>query len=268
LGIKSITNVWRLTFFAASHEKCCSNEYYTRENLNERSKMNFLTYLSKQARKPIGLFDRYIVSRILEKGNSELNTLVFEVLSKSENEHVLEIGFGTGKLIKEIADHMDNGVIEGVDFSETMVAMAKKKNLMHIKNDKVNIHLNDFDNIHFDENCFDKIVTVNTIYFWENPKETISKIYRLLKPGGKLFIGLYEKSEMEKMPLNRDVFKYYSMQDLKKLLLIHGSFEDIDIVSKNGKGKTCYCVVGTKFESIVISSSGLRTSPVLEGVTI
>jgi ubiquinone/menaquinone biosynthesis C-methylase UbiE len=141
---------------------------------------------------------------------------------------------------------MDNGVIEGVDFSETMVEMAKKKNIMHIKTGKVKIHLDDFDHIHFDENCFEKIFTVNTIYFWKNPKKTISKIYWLLKPGGKLFIGLHEKSEMEKMPLNRSVFKYYSMQDLKELLSVHGSFDNVNIISKNGKRKTCYCAVGTR----------------------
>lgn len=63
---------------------------------------------------------------------------------------------------------------------------------------------------------------------------------------GKLLIGLHEKSEMEKMPLDGDVFNYYSMQDIEKLLKLQGSFDDIDIISKNGKGKTCYCVVGTK----------------------
>jgi ubiquinone/menaquinone biosynthesis C-methylase UbiE len=208
--------------------------------------MNFITYFSNQARKPTGLVGRYIASRIFEKGNSELNALMFETLSISENDHVLEIGFGTGKLIKEIADHMDNGFVEGVDFSETMVEMAKKKCTTHIKTGKAKIHLGDFVDIHFNENCFDKIFTANTIYFWENPKKTVSKIYGLLKPGGKVFIGLHEKSEMEKLPLDRDVLKYYSMQELKELLLVHGSFDNIDIISKNGKRKTCYCVVGTR----------------------
>lgn len=207
--------------------------------------MNFSTYFSKQARKPAGIVGRFIAAPLFEKGNSELNSLMFETLSKGENVHVLEIGFGTGKLIKEIADHMDKGVVEGVDFSETMVEIARKKNIKHIKSGKVKIHSGNFDNINFYKNCFDKIFTVNTIYFWENPEKTITKIHALLKPGGKLFIGLHEKSEMEKMPLDRNVFKYYSMQDLKELLIVHGPFDDIDIISKNGKQKINYCVVAT-----------------------
>jgi SAM-dependent methyltransferase len=98
----------------------------------------------------------------------------------------------------------------------------------------------------FDDNCFDKIFSVNTIYFWKNPHTTISKICRILKPEGKLFIGFHDKSEMDKMSLNRDVFQYYSTHDLNELLSVHGSLNNIDITSKKGKQLTCYCAVGTK----------------------
>lgn len=208
--------------------------------------MNFSTYFSKQARQPTGIFGRFYMSRAFETGNAELNTLMNKTLSIGINDHALEIGFGTGILLKEIADHLDNGLIEGVDFSKPMVAIAQKKNSKHINNGKVKIHLGDFDEVPFDDNCFDLIFSVNTIYFWKNPKTTISKIYRILKPGGKLVIGFHDKNEMEKMPLNRDVFQYYSTHDVTELLSIHGSLKNIDIISKEGKQTTCYCAVGTK----------------------
>lgn len=211
--------------------------------------MIFSTYFSKQARKPTGIFGRFYMSRVFEKRNFELNSLTYDTLSIRENDHALEIGSGTGALIKEIADHLSNGLIEGVDFSKTMVALAQKKNRKHINNGKVKIHLGDFDEIPFDFNCFDKVFSVNTIYFWKNPNTSISKIYRILKPGGKMIIGFHDKDEMEKMPLNRDIFKYYSTHDIKELLSVHGSLNDIDIISKNGKQKTCYCAVGTKLKA-------------------
>ena len=208
--------------------------------------MNFATYFSKQARKPIGIFGRFYMSRVFEKGNAELNALMYETLSVRENDHILEIGFGTGTLIKKIAAHLDNGFVEGIDFSKSMVVIAQKKNRKYINNGKVKIHLGDFDEALFDDNYFDKIFSVNTIYFWKNPDTTISKICRILKPGGKLFIGFHDKSEMEKMPLNRDVFQYYSAHDITQLLSIDGSLTNIDIISKKGKQNTCYCAVGTK----------------------
>jgi ubiquinone/menaquinone biosynthesis C-methylase UbiE len=148
--------------------------------------------------------------------------------------------------LNKIADSLDHGLIEGIDFSELMVAMAQKKNRRHIKTGKAKIHSGDFDEALFDDNSFDKIFSVNTIYFWKCPDATVSKIYRLLKPGGKLFIGFHEKSEMEKAPLNRDIFQYYSTHDITELMSIFRPVNNIEIISKKGKPRTCYCAVGTK----------------------
>ncbi len=186
------------------------------------------------------------MSRVFDKGNAELHALVKEALCIRENDHVLEIGFGTGKLLKEIADDLDKGVIEGVDFSEAMMAIAQNTNRNHIKSGKVKIRIGDFDVLPFDEQAFDKIFSVNTIYFWKYPKETIAKINRLLKPGGKLVLGFIDKDQLEKTPLSEDVFQYYSTQDVNNLLAIDGSLNSVDIMAKKGKRRTCFCAVGVK----------------------
>jgi ubiquinone/menaquinone biosynthesis C-methylase UbiE len=208
--------------------------------------MNFSTYFSQQARKPTGIFGRLYMARIFEKGNAELNALTFETLSVRENDHALEIGFGTGALIKKIADQLANGLIEGVDFSESMIAIARKKNKKSINNGKVKIHLGDFDEMRFAAGDFDKIFSVNTIYFWKTPETTISKICRLLKPGGKLVIGFHDREYMEEMTLSKDVFRYYSTNDVAELFSTVGSLGNVEMVSKEGKKGTCHCAVGTK----------------------
>ncbi len=207
--------------------------------------MNYKKYFSKQARKPTGLFGRLYMSRVFEKGNAELNALVYDSLAIKGNDHILEIGFGTGALINKIAGHLNNGIIEGVDFSKSMVAIAQKKNKKFINSGKVKIYSGDFNEIRFEDSSFDAVFSVNTIYFWKNPELTISKICRLLKPGGKVVIGFHGKSEMGKMPLSKDVFRYYSSADLTELL-INGSLQNIDIISRKGKQTTGYCAVGTK----------------------
>lgn len=89
--------------------------------------MNYTKYFSKQAKKPSGIFGRFYMSRVFEKGNAELNALTFDTISIEENNHALEIGSGTGTLLKNIADNLSKGIIEGIDFSEPMVAIAKKE---------------------------------------------------------------------------------------------------------------------------------------------
>ncbi|MCG8638158.1 MAG: class I SAM-dependent methyltransferase [Desulfobacterales bacterium] len=209
--------------------------------------MIFSNYFSKQARKPAGLYGRFYMSRVFEKGNAELNDFLFHILSAEPADHLLEIGFGTGTLIKRIAQTMDTGFVEGIDFSKTMVAAAQKKNCGFIRNKKVNLHLGDFNTADFPENRFDKVFTVNTIYFWENPDVAMSKISTILKPGGKLVIGFNEKKTMEKMPLNKTVFRYYSPRDVSDLFSSSGRFKEIEVRARQGEKNPCYCAVGIAF---------------------
>jgi cyclopropane fatty-acyl-phospholipid synthase-like methyltransferase len=99
--------------------------------------MNFKTFFSEQARKPSGLFGRWVMARIFDLGNAALNDFMKELISLKENDHVLEIGFGTGKLIFNMAKQVKKGVIEGIDLSDTMVAIAEKKNKKYIAQGRV-----------------------------------------------------------------------------------------------------------------------------------
>ena len=55
------------------------------------------------------------MTKIFNSGNADLNSFVKEILSLQRNDSVLEIGFGPGKLINEMANLTTEGVVEGVD---------------------------------------------------------------------------------------------------------------------------------------------------------
>lgn len=207
--------------------------------------MGFFDYFSKQARRPEGLFGRFFMSRVFEKGNAPLNNLVYETLLPKGNERILEIGFGTGLLINKIASVMESGIVTGVDFSDTMVSIAKRKNRKYIKDGRVKIHHGNFNETDFKEISFDKIFSINTVYFWESPTETVSRIISLLKPGGAVYIGLHGRDDMEKMPLNREVFNYYSEDDIVQILKKDGGFKEVKVMtSADEEGRKCICVKG------------------------
>ena len=90
--------------------------------------MNFSTYFSKQAQKPSGLFGRYIMSAVFDLGNAYLNDFVHQQLAVKLDDYVLDIGCGTGKLIFNLAGQGNNGYFEGVDYSDTMVSKARRRN--------------------------------------------------------------------------------------------------------------------------------------------
>lgn len=127
-----------------------------------------------------------------------------------------------------------------------MIAIAKKKNKKHINSGKVKIRMGDFTELPFDDNCFDKIFSVNTIYYWKDPKATILKIFDLLKPGSKLVLGFHDKNQMEKMSLNKDVVQFYTIHEVTELLSIDGSLNNVQIISQEGQQNSGYCAVGAK----------------------
>ena len=170
--------------------------------------MGFNKYFSKQARKPSGLYGRFFMSKVFDQGNAILNNMVKEQVFLKDSSHILEIGYGTGKLINEIASGMGRVVIEGIDFSDAMAAMARKRNKKHIDHGKVILKKGDFDRTFFDENHFDTVFSTNTIYFWPHPETTLARILDLLKPGGRLILGFEDIAQMEKKPISRDVFKF------------------------------------------------------------
>jgi cyclopropane fatty-acyl-phospholipid synthase-like methyltransferase len=106
--------------------------------------MSYSDFFSKQARKPTGIFGRFYMSRIFNRGNMELSTLLYEMLSIEEDDQLLEIGFGTGALVKKIAKGLTRGSIEGVDFSRPMVELSKKKNRKYIKEGRARLYWGNF----------------------------------------------------------------------------------------------------------------------------
>jgi len=186
------------------------------------------------------------MSLIFDKGNLELNSFVKETLAINKSDHILEIGCGTGSLLKLIANELENGIVEGIDFSKTMISIAKKKNKKHISKKKAIIKLGNFDELQFESNSYDKIFSVNTIYFWKNPVMTISKAFDLLKANGMMVLGFHSKEEMEKMDLDENIFQLYSLQDVVHLLKTDEILKAVEIISKNGQDKVNYCAIGIK----------------------
>ena len=208
--------------------------------------MNFNTYFSKQAKEPFGWFGKIIMSKVFDYGNTFLNTFMLEVLALKENDHILEIGFGTGKLIFNMAKLINSGVIEGIDISNTMLVMAKKKNKKHIDTGKVIINQGDFENFTYNDNSFDKICSSNTIYFWQNPDNFIKKIQRILKPGGKVVLAFEDKEQLEKRTLDSEIFKFYDLDEIVNLFKINGLDKDINIFTREKGPQKFHCAVAFK----------------------
>jgi SAM-dependent methyltransferase len=98
----------------------------------------------------------------------------------------------------------------------------------------------------FDSNRFDKICTVNTIYFWPDPEKTVKKIVDILKPEGKFITAFEDSEQLKKRPLSDEVFQLFSTAEVKDLFMKAGFSAGVDIQSKELGSSIYHCIVGTK----------------------
>jgi ubiquinone/menaquinone biosynthesis C-methylase UbiE len=205
--------------------------------------MDFSKFFSEQARKPSGIFGKVVMSLVFDIGNAFLNNFVSELLSVQSGDHVIDIGCGTGKLISNLSRQVSDGYFEGIDYSATMVSKARKKNKKKIKFGKIKIIEGDFDQLSYKNKSFNKVSSVNTIYFWPQPEFTAQKISNILKIGGLLVVGFEDIKQLEQRNLNRNIFNLYTANDVIDLLANSGFSTDIRLKTKSKGNQVFHCVV-------------------------
>ncbi|HEY1632178.1 MAG TPA: class I SAM-dependent methyltransferase [Rhizomicrobium sp.] len=102
---------------------------------------------------------------------------------------VLEIGFGTGHLLKMIARQRKPARIVGVDPSELMVETAAKRLKPFRKKIEIDLKRGD-DTALPAQGPFDAIAALHSFQFWEHPGTTLAHIHALLAPEGRFVMVL------------------------------------------------------------------------------
>jgi len=202
-------------------------------------------FLSQQARNPSGLFGRYLMTYLFNTGNTRINALVKATLSLEKTDFVLEVGFGPGKLIHDIADDVSQGHVHGIDTSQAMYKQAYRLNRHHIAQDHVTLTLGDCIVLPYGDNSVDKACAVNVIYFWSNPNQCLKELHRVLKPKGQLSIGFRNAEQLHALALDPNIFTSHSNHDILELLKQAG-FIKVRIVEQTDKPLTSYCAIAHK----------------------
>jgi ubiquinone/menaquinone biosynthesis C-methylase UbiE len=148
---------------------------------------------------PEGWAGRF-VGVILALKNRERNAWTISMLDIQPNDQVLEIGFGPGQAIQEVAKLTPNGFVAGIDLSDVMVAQASKRNAASIRSGRVLLQQGAEAPLPFEDDRFNKVFAVNSMQFWSNLMDGLQEVRRVLKPGGRVVITIqpmWAKTEEE-----------------------------------------------------------------------
>lgn len=164
----------------------------------------------------------------MARTNDHMTQQAFKALDILPNERILEIGPGNANHLKDLMALAASLHYYGIDVSETMVAAASELNAAIMEKETVSFQLTPADEIEFSSNFFDKIFTVNTLYFWLDPEKYAAEILRVLKPGGIFSLAFATRDFMEQLPFTKYKFKLYDKEVVEGLLKNAG-FEVIAI---------------------------------------
>jgi ubiquinone/menaquinone biosynthesis C-methylase UbiE len=129
---------------------------------------------------------------------------------------------GNGKLMSYVLEASPNCRYYGCDYSELMVEESARNNQDLVDTGQLSFHHCHAHDLPIADSSIDRLFSVNTIYFWENPVEILQEFKRVLRPGGKICLGLRPRRLMQHYDFVKYGFNMFEGEDVIELLTSNG----------------------------------------------
>ena len=182
--------------------------------------------ISRTAAHPTGWFGRLLGS-IWWRETRPVNDHALRLLDVQPGWHVFELGFGPGRTIRRLVGAGTR--VTGVDVSAQMVHLASRHNRTAVRAGTVTLHRGDGTDLPLPDGHVDAAVSVHTIYFWDDPATVTAELGRVLRPGGRLVLGLRDPDLPLTHRADPTVYRRIDLDELRGLLAAAG-FGPIDVV--------------------------------------
>lgn len=116
------------------------------------------------------------------------------MLQPQAPKQILDIATGTGDFALQ-ALKLNPDKIIGVDISEGMLEMGRKKIRQKGLEQKIELKYGDSENLEFTDNKFDAVIVSFGVRNFENLNAGLKEIHRVLKPGGSAMILEFSKPQ-------------------------------------------------------------------------
>ncbi len=170
--------------------------------------------------------------------NRERNRWTVSLLEIQSQDVLLEIGFGPGLGVQLASQKASTGLVAGIDYSETMLTQALKRNRSAVEQKRVALKLGSVEDLPSFDRSFDKIFSANVVQFWPDPIENFKALRMLLKSEGTIATTF--------MPRNKGANKSDSLRMKKKIVsdMAGAGFVNIHVETLPMNPAPAICVLG------------------------
>lgn len=177
-----------------------------------------LSTLAGQLGKPHGILGKGI-ARILDRGNRSVIEGAVEAAGIAPGATAADIGFGGGIGLSLLLDQVGaDGTVHGVEISADMLDRARSRFPREIDAGRLRLSEGSLTEIPLPANSLDAAITVNTVYFVPDLDPVCVELARVVRPGGKLVIGIGDPDVMAKMPFTAYGFTLRPVAEVRAAL--------------------------------------------------
>lgn len=148
-----------------------------------------------------------LLNRILSAGiDVRWRKKAIKMLKPYQPKLILDVATGTADLAIEALSLQPEKII-GIDISEGMLELGRKKLVQADKNKVIELMTGDSENLPFADDSFDAVMVSFGVRNFENLEKGLAEIYRTLKKGGVLLV--LEFSKPKQFPI-KQFYSIYS----------------------------------------------------------
>jgi ubiquinone/menaquinone biosynthesis C-methylase UbiE len=121
--------------------------------------------------------------------HARVATRLVDLAAPVKDEHVLDVGTGTGLVANLVAPRVNPGLVMGIDLSEHMLAIArarKEKNVQFVGMAA--------EQLVFRPATFDLVTMGEALTYFADPTTALAEAHRVLRPGGRLAVSCQRRS--------------------------------------------------------------------------
>jgi len=121
----------------------------------------------------------------MEQDHLPITLPVLEKMQLAPTDNVLDVGCGSGWLSRRLAQLLPEGSVVGMDISDEMIRIARRNSVEH---DNLLYMTGEVAEIPWQASFFTHAISVESSYYWPDPRSGVKEIFRVLRPGGTTWI--------------------------------------------------------------------------------